>query len=583
MTPILTSSCAHFRIWAPKAKSLQARLLDGPLQGTYDLKRSQSSYFEVDIPGVKPRTRYLYLLDGQPYPDPFSAFQPEGVFGPSQLIDSSCYRWNDAGWSGRPLEELILYELHVGTFTEEGTYRSATQKLPELVDLGITAVELMPLATCSGRWNWGYDGVFLWAPSPNYGAPDDLKAFVDACHAHGLAVIHDVVYNHLGPEGNVFSPFGPYLRRRGTPWGDAPNFDGRSSRPVREAFLHNAARWIREYHFDGLRFDAIAVIRDRSPRHIINEIGDHLRQIGNELGRTVLAIGETNLYQPEFLRGSGGSLDAVWSDDLTHAANATVTGRSFHGGRNYKAQLDFATALQRGYLYERNPDLSPKRAQFERPCQLERCIQQVENHDTVGNSPDGLRIHALCSISQQEALAALCFLYPTLPLIFMGEEWAANAPFHFFVDFRSPKIRRAVEKGRAREFAHHDWFDATLPTEEKAFYQSKLSRASATSEETRQWYRSLIALRKRWSAAGLLKAERLKATPDPASGRFQFSYHHDGRERASVHVNLSPEPIRIAFGKNQRLAAARRVNREEPSALELAPAGIAIVEADPLG
>jgi malto-oligosyltrehalose trehalohydrolase len=470
------------------------------------------------------------------------------------LVDFSTFDWSDSGWKGVQLKDAIIYEVHIGTFTPGGTYLSAIERLDELVDLGITIVELLPLAQCPGRWNWGYDGVGLFAPNHNYGSPQDLRHFIEACHDRGLAVIHDVVYNHLGPEGNYLAAFGPYFADRPSPWGDAPSFETETKNAVREYVRSNARYWIENYHFDGLRFDAIGAIEEPGVPHIINQIGADLKEFAKENRREVLLFGESNLYQPEFLPEQGGTLDAIWSDDLCHAANATIGPHGLHGGRHYAGVEDFVECLERGYLYTRAEDAPPRRATDSMRGLIERCVNQVQNHDTIGNSPGGQRLHQLASPLAQRSLASLCLLYPSIPLIFMGEEFSSPTPFHFFTDFEDPALRTAVEQGRAQEFAHHDWADAISPVDLRAFQESILARREHGDAATLEWYRFLIKTRKHWISTGILQSKNLSVLRSPDGAAVGLNY--SGKETFSTFSNLGKSETILALDETARLVRA---------------------------
>ena len=534
MTPCVGQNGTRFRVWAPRADSVALRIFNGR-GDERPMEHRGDGFYEQWVPGLGAGCLYKYVLDGEAFPDPAAAFQPQGVHGPSEVVDFSAFAWTDQSWQGLGRDELVIYELHIGTFTESGTLVAAVERLDELVELGINAVELMPLADFPGKWNWGYDGVALFAPSHNYGDPEALHRFVDACHARGLAVLLDVVYNHLGPEGNYLSKFGPYFGGQQTPWGKAPQFSGPHAATVRKFFRSNARHWVEHYHFDGLRFDAIGAIPDGGEDHIINEIGRDLHRIATETGRQILAFGESNLFDPDFLPTHGGSMDALWLDDSAHAALSLATGESHHGGRSYNGGLgDLLESLQRGYLYRRQEDGAPLReAQDGPPADRLAIIHQIQNHDIVGNSPGGLRLHQRASAEVQRALAALVLLYPAVPLLFMGEEFAADSPFLFFTDFGDSSLRRGVEQGRRREFPQKDWSRAVMPTDPEAFFNSRLPPANGGDPVTRRWYQDCLRLRRDWRRAGLLDPSIMTVEGCVEDGFCQLLYA-DGDETAFV-------------------------------------------------
>jgi malto-oligosyltrehalose trehalohydrolase len=534
------------------------------------LERSEQGYHEGLIEDIGDGTRYFIEADGRGLPDPCSPFQPEGVHGPSMLVDLSGFEWTDRTWQGIGLRDAVIYELHIGTFTSQGDYLSAIDRLDELVALGITVVELLPVAQCPGAWNWGYDGVGLFAPNHNYGSPADLCRLIDTCHARGLAVVHDVVYNHLGPEGNYLGAFGPYFAERPSPWGEAPAFDQKSRAAVREFARSNAHYWIEQYHFDGLRFDAIGAIEEAGSPHIINQIGTDLKQYAKETGREVLLFGESNFYQPEFLPEEGGTLDAIWSDDLCHAANASVGPHGLHGGRSYRGIEDYEECLEQGYLYRRADDGSLRRVKEPTRGWIERCVNQIQNHDTVGNSPGGQRLHQIASKQAQRSLAGLCLLYPAIPLIFMGEEFAAPTPFHFFTDFEDPALRTAVEQGRAQEFAHHDWSDSMSPVDPQAFKGSKLPSQADGDAETLEWYKFLIATRKQWQSAGMLASEALHINRLPDRPALGLEYRGDGTT-LGVYSNLGEHTAILTLGLQAKIIGSSGPVSRESRQIQLGP------------
>jgi maltooligosyltrehalose trehalohydrolase len=442
---------------------------------------------------------YGYRLDGgDPLPDPRSRFQPAGVHGLSRLIDPAAFRWTDAGWRGPALADAIIYELHVGTFTPGGTFVSAIDRLGHLVDLGVNTVELMPVAEASGDRGWGYDGVDLWAAHHAYGGPEGLAALVDACHTRGLAVVLDVVYNHLGPEGNYLERFGPYLTdRHHTPWGKAVNFDGRDSRPVRDFVVENALTWLRDYHLDGLRLDAVHAIVDDSPRHIVAELAGRVHEL--EPRRFVVA--EKPRVDPALL---AMGVDGQWADDLHHSLHVLLTGerRSYYAP--YGSIADLASALE-----------GPGRQGVD----LARIVGFAQNHDQVGNRAVGERLSQLVDPGRLRLAAAVVLCSPMVPMLFMGEEWGASTPFQFFSDHRDPGIARATSRGRMREFEAFGWRPADVPDPQalSTFERSRLNWSELASEPHRsllEWHRRLLALRRETPelrAGGPLRVQAFEA------------------------------------------------------------------------
>ncbi|HAV14544.1 MAG TPA: hypothetical protein DCX06_13795 [Opitutae bacterium] len=549
MFPKITPQGIQFKLWAPEADEVVLRVYDGDTSRDFPMLRDYAGKHSYRLPNSAREVHYHYLINGQALPDPASTYQPQGVHGPSMVVDFDQHDWvDDQNWHGIPQTDLIFYELHIGTFTACGTYLSAIERLDELVDLGITAVQIMPLPQCPGRWNWGYDSVQLFAPNNNYGSPQELCEFIKACHRRGLAIYLDVVYNHLGPEGNYLGQFGPYFHDKATVWGDCPDM-GRAE--VREFFITNARYWIEQYHFDGIRFDAIAMIYDPMPVHIMNEIGTLYRELSQQLGREIHAIGESNIYQPEFLPEHGGNMHALWSDDIGHAAEACVAPINKHGTRHYNGTEDLLTALQQGCLYYRTAQGHGQRRSKDAPKVLiNRCVNQLQNHDIVGNSPSGKRIHHYASTDAQRALAALIMLYPTLPMIFMGEEFSANTPFLFFTDFECAELRTAVELGRAREFPQHSWEAAISPTSPEAFYQSKLPAQADGEYSSLEWYGALLRERKKWNALELLQREHMEVLGVCEQGLYVLNYSSSDHSRfVAVKLGTGCSTLSISASK----------------------------------
>ena len=519
---------------------------------TVGMTRSGNRRFAANIDHFQPGDRYAFALDGNHdklYPDPRSRSQPEGVHGFSELMGPVSFPWSDQDWRGISKEDLIIYELHVGTFTKQGTFQSAMERLPELVELGVTAIELMPVVESAGQWNWGYDGVNLFAPSHQYGRPDDLRRLVDRCHQLGLAIILDVVYNHPGPEGNYLAAFGPYLsRKHHTPWGPAYNFDGRNRALSREWVLDNVIYWLSEFHFDGLRFDAIHFMFDDSDPSIVKEIEQRVRLLGEEQKRQYLLIGETNIFDDSMIRPSsegGAGFDAVWCDDLMHSIYSVGSPETRLTDRAYQRHDDIAEALKHGFLYEGPPTNRIVRDEDAdaKTESLDSMVVALQTHDSVGNQPQGIRLHQLANAEFHRAAAALSLLHPAIPMLFMGDESLDPNPFHYFVDFHDPWLRDAISKSRRHEYPQHNWEDAISPLSERAFVDSKLSMPDPNDEaverqRTRDWYRKLISIRKQWKSLQVLLASNLTVTHSPQFQTFQLDYESIDETR-SVAVRLN--------------------------------------------
>ncbi|HEY4439701.1 MAG TPA: malto-oligosyltrehalose trehalohydrolase, partial [Candidatus Elarobacter sp.] len=447
----LESGGVRFRIWAP-LRDGGTVVVDG---AEHRLERRDGGWFERFVPGARAGVRYVFAFDGVEVriPDPAARFAPDGVHAPSEVIDPAAYRWQAASWRGRPRHELVFYELHVGTFTAAGTYRAAIERLDDLVALGITAVELMPLAQPPGTRNWGYDGALLFAPQHAYGRPDDLKAFVDAAHLRGLAVFLDVVYNHFGPEGNYLGLYAPFFtERHHTPWGAAVNVDGDGSETVRRFFTENARYWLHEYRFDGLRLDAVHEIRDDSPEPFLAQLAEGAHAVV-EPGRRVALVVENDANDAALLR----RYDAQWNDDVHHALHVLLTGEhdGYYGDYAGEPIRHLGRALAEGFSYQGEPSAhrgGAPRGTASSGLDADRFVDFLQNHDQIGNRAFGERITALAPERAVRAATAVLLLAPALPLLFMGEEWGASTPFLFFSDFGG-ELGAAVTEGRRREFA----------------------------------------------------------------------------------------------------------------------------------
>lgn len=524
---VLPDGAVRFRLWAPMHDRIDVRLEDAG--ATLAMENRGGGWHELTTAQAQAGTRYRFVLpDGLAVPDPASRFQPEDVAGPSEVIDATLHRWTDSGWTGRPWHETVLYELHVGTFTPEGTFRSAIDRLDHLVGLGVTAIELLPIADFPGRWNWGYDGVLPYAPDGAYGRPDDLRALVEAAHARRLMVFLDVVYNHFGPEGNYLNAYAPsvFTDRHHTPWGSAINMDGGDSGPVRDFFIHNALYWIEEFHLDGLRFDAVHAILDDSDRHFLEELGERVRDAAG--GRHVHLVLENDANQARFLTRDRHGLPlfhtAQWNDDLHHALHAGASGESGGYYADYAGDTArLARSLAEGFAYQGDP--SPFRdgeLRGEPSAHLPPTafVSFLQNHDQIGNRAFGERITAFSDPAAVRAAACLYLLGPQIPMLFMGEEWASARPFPFFCDFEG-ELADAVRHGRRQEFAAFPEFrdpearrripdpiDGTTMASAKLDWEALAEPAHA---DWLDWYRRALAVR------GREIAPRLEGAPGGAS------------------------------------------------------------------
>ena len=443
----------EFRIWAPRCGQVEVLLRDDP--GPSPLQAEGNGYHSGKVPHAAASSCYWYVVAGQRFPDPASRFQPEGSHGPSQVVDPSSFRWSDQGWHGCQLLGQVIYELHIGTFSPEGTWAGAIQKLPHLAQTGITLIEVMPVAEFPGRFGWGYDGTYLFAPTRLYGTPDDFRRFVNEAHRLGIDVILDVVYNHLGPDGNYVGCYSDYYftKKYDNEWGEAINFDGEHSGPVREFIAKNAAYWVDEFHLDGLRLDATQQIFDDSPEHILTLLGKEARAAAGE--RQILIVNENERQEARLVRppGDGGyGLDAIWNDDFHHSARVATTGHNEAYYTDYKGTAqELISALKWGFLYQgqRYKWQKARRGHHALDLTPPQFITFVQNHDQVANSADGRRLHELTSAGQLKAITALLLLGPNTPMLFQGQEFAASAPFLFFAD-HNPELNKLVREGRRK-------------------------------------------------------------------------------------------------------------------------------------
>ncbi len=486
------------------------------------MRRERGGFWRLHLPRAGAGARYKYLLDGEVFPDPASRCQPEGVHGPSEVVDQAAFKWADSSWKGLRPEDMVIYELHPGTFTRQGGFAGVQEKLQYLVDLGINAVELMPVAQFPGSRNWGYDGVYPYAPQNTYGGPDGLKRLVDSCHKAGVAVILDVVYNHLGPEGNYLERFGPYFTDRyRTPWGKAVNFDGPDSLPVRDFFVGNALYWLRDFHVDALRLDAVHGIFDLGARHLLAEMQEAVEKFSEAAGRRCSLIAESDLNDPRLLRTrreGGYGLAAQWSDDFHHSLHTELTGERQGYYEDFRGLPHLAKALRAGFVYDwaysghrRRMHGAP--ADGLPPSGFVVCAQ---NHDQVGNRLGGERLAALVGERKLKLAAGAVLLSPYVPLIFMGEEYAETNPFLYFVSHGDPALAAAVREGRRREFASFDWkAEPPDPQREATFAASRLDwgkQERGVHARMLLFYRRLIAMQRSVPLLGTVHRSELRVS-----------------------------------------------------------------------
>ncbi len=494
---------AEFRVWAPIPNGISLRLArTGAKPQNIPMRRDGEDF--VATAAAAAGDRYAYVLDGgPPIPDPVSRFLPEGVHGPTEIVDPAGFHWTDDGWHGLALRDYVMYELHVGTFTPDGTFDSAIAKLEYLKQLGVTVVEVMPVSAFPGVRDWGYDGVSPYAVQASYGGPEAFKRFIDAAHRIGLAMILDVVYNHLGPEGNYLRNFGPYFTaHHKTPWGEAVNYDAAGCEHVRRYVVENALYWIGEYHLDGLRLDAVQTIKDDSPKHILAEIQERVQALARESRRTVNIIAETDENDSRYTRAprdGGYGLNALWSDDFHHAVHAYFTGerQGYYQGFGQPEQI--ARALREGYVFQGQhySFWNAPRGTSAQDVPLPANVISLQNHDQVGNRAKGERLSVIVPRGTLKLTVALLLLAPHTPLLFMGEEYQEKAPFQFFADFEDAELRKAVSQGRRSEFKDFDFSQVPDPEDPETFLRSKLTWATAPeNREMLDWYRQLLQLRK---------------------------------------------------------------------------------------
>jgi maltooligosyltrehalose trehalohydrolase len=515
----------EFIVWAPLATSVALTIVSTP-ERLVPMERVEAGYWKTVATGLHPGSRYLYRLDDdRDRPDPASHYQPEGVHGPSEIVDHTLFPWRDAAWKGMPLTSMIMYELHVGTFTGQGTFDSAVTHLPDLRELGITAIELMPVSQFPGNRNWGYDGVYPYAVQNSYGGPDGLKRFVDSCHQRGIAVILDVVYNHLGPEGNYVWDFGPYFTDKyRTPWGQAINFDGAFSDEVRNYVIGNALHWVREYHLDALRIDAVHGIFDMSAKHILEDLGEAVHLEAEALGRSVQVIPESDLNDVRIINPSeigGYGLDAQWNDDFHHAVHSLITGELTGYYEDFGTIEQMAKALREGFVY--SGQYSRFRIRRHGNDSKERPAHQFvvfsQNHDQIGNRMLGDRMSRLAPFEALKLAAGLVLLSSSLPLLFMGEEYGEDAPFLYFVSHGDKDLIEAVRNGRKKEFKHFSWEgEPPDPQNEETFHASKINwqkRIQGHHHILLGFYKQLIRLRREMPALSELDRSRLEVSVIP--------------------------------------------------------------------
>lgn len=506
------------KVWATYANKVEIQIKNARLP----LIKGDNNWWFIETPFAEHGNDYVFILDGgQSLPDPRSLWQPWGAFGASRILDHDRFLWQDETWQTPPLSSAIIYELHIGTFSDEGTFDGAINHLDFLKDLGITHVEIMPINSFSGLRGWGYDGVNIYAPQESYGGPEGFKRFVNACHSKGLSVVLDVVYNHFGPEGNYLDHFGPYFTDRySSPWGKSVNVDGQESDEVRRFFCDNALMWLRDYHVDVLRLDAVHAIIDNSATHILEQLAHEVKELQNLQKRNFYLITESDLNDARHLRPwdlGGYGIDAQWNDDFHHALHAILTGERTGYYSDFGSLTDLQKAYTKAFVYDGCYSSFRKRTHG-RPAEGvtgSNFIGYLQNHDTIGNRMHGDRFSTLVNINQLKIGAALVFVAPFIPMLFQGEEWGSKTPFLYFTDLQNPELSNAVVAGRVREFAAFGWKLAEIPNPQfiDTFLKSKINWEEMRQEQHESilnWHRELIILRKRFAELNDGSLDRVK-------------------------------------------------------------------------
>jgi maltooligosyltrehalose trehalohydrolase len=563
----------EFRVWAPEIEKIELHIV-APYERRVALTKNARGYHEATI-DAGAGTRYFFNVGGDDRPDPASRLQPEGVHGPSEVVARD-FEWHDANWTGIALEDYVIYELHVGTFTRDGTFDAVIEHLDTLKELGITAVELLPVAQFPGGRNWGYDGVYIGAAQNTYGGPAGLKHLVDACHARGLALLLDVVYNHLGPEGNYLSLYGPYFTDRyKTPWGLAINFDGPHSDDVRWFFIHNALQWVDEFHIDGLRVDAVHAIVDHTAEPFLQDLTSAVRERAEILGRRIYTIAESDLNDPRVITPKsdlGLGFDSQWCDDFHHSLHALLTGERDGYYVAFGRTSDLARTLTTGYLYtgQHSPYRGRKYGLAPKTRDGKQFVVFAQNHDQVGNRMLGDRLSSLGSISKLRLAAAAVVLSPFIPMLFMGEEYGETAPFQYFTSHGDQALIEAVRKGRAEEFDDFEWKgDPPDPHDEETFKRSKLTREE--QDGLRDLYRELLRLRRETPSLRSLDLDAVETHADDERrtllvqrGDTLLAFNFSDREQI---IELPGGPWRIAIESGATLDRDRLTLVSETFAL----------------
>ena len=553
----------RFRLWAPKAGKASVQIAGQK----YPLQKTAGGWWQADVEAANPGTDYAYFLNDEELalPDPRSLWQPNGIHGTSRVFDHKAFHWNDAEWQAPPLSSAIVYELHIGTFTPEGTFDAAQTKLDALRELGVTHVEIMPVNSFPGIQGWGYDGVDLFAPHEPYGGPEALKRLVNACHEKGLAVILDVVYNHFGPDGNYLGKFAPYLTDlHHTPWGDAVNLEDSDSYEVRRFFCDNALMWLRDYHFDGLRLDAVHAYMDRSAINFMEQIASEVHELKGYTGRNYVVIAESDLNDPQVVtapEAGGYGMDAQWSDDFHHALFTLLHQEQGKGYYDDFGSLEkLVKSLTQIFVYD--GEYSKYRQRHHgRPVaglSAHHFIGFIQNHDQVGNRATGDRVEQIIGFDRAKVAAGVVLTAPFIPMIYQGEEYAASTPFQYFADHEDPETAKAVSAGRKKEFAAFGWDEDVIPDPEdpETFKRSKLNWDEVYRDRHREmldWFKQMIHLRRSSPSLNDGDLSHAKVRYDAEKCWLVMD-----RGRMQILVNLGPNSVDLEVPARYTLAACSR-------------------------
>jgi maltooligosyltrehalose trehalohydrolase len=575
-----------FEVWAPRAGTMEVKIGNNK----FPMEKKSRGYWSAAVEEAGPGTDYGFVMDSlePPLPDPRTQWQPHGVHGESRVVDHAGFAWSDSGWQPPPLSSALIYELHVGTFTPEGTLKAAEGRLDYLKDLGVTHIELMPLANFPGRRGWGYDGVDLYAIFNAYGEPHDLKHFVDACHGKGLAVLLDVVYNHLGPVGNYLSKFGPYFTAsHSTPWGDAVNFEEAGASEVRCFLIDNALMWLRDYHMDGLRLDAVHAFNDRSAIHFLEQITREVKRLEAAMGKHFVLIAESDLNDPRIVKAEeagGYGLDAQWSDDFHHALFSVISGERAGYYADFGSLAQLAKSLRCVFVYDGNYSEYRQRNHGRQVVGLSghRFVGFVQNHDQVGNRAQGERVSHEAGEGRAKIAAALVLTAPFVPMLFQGEEFGASAPFLYFTDYDDPELGRMISEGRKREFVSFGWAPDQIPDpqDEQTFNQSKLNWAELTEQphaSLLQWHKDLIRLRYEWSE---LSDGNLNALEVRFDEQAQWLMLERGSLRIACNLGQAAVDMEVGNGAQLLLASDGSIALSD-AVIRLGPDSVAVVSGPP--